>query len=380
MLSVIYKFELKKLFLARVNMIALTGSVVMLLFLVVSSVTEERSVSREIAEELNGRALDGQLLDELRPSLLYVNGRTVMEVTEENEKYVPLMDVLDVMVRAVDEDLDLTGIRGMELYEIRERELSQRLEMQGLSQLDKEFWKRQEAQVPKPFVCSYHRGPGSLLRAFQALGFFVLLLSAIGLSGAYAGETADGMNQLLLCSRYGKKELYSIKLAAGFTWILTVAMIVFLTVMIPYFCLFGMDGMGEMLQLVKPLSMLPCSIGHMLAVYFGIYMLAAVLYASVTMLLSVITQSQLTAVCGLMGYLLIDLFVEVPDRYRALQKIWSLRPNAVLMNTGFSNYRLIHLAGRFFLNYQAAPVLYVLIVFGAVLIGRWKYHRLQVEK
>ena len=28
------------------------------------------------------------------------------------------------------------------------------------------------------------------------------------------------------------------------------------------------------------------------------------------------------------------------------------------MNSGFSNYRLIHLAGRRFLNYQAAPVLY----------------------
>ena len=28
-----------------------------------------------------------------------------------------------------------------------------------------------------------------------------------------------------------------------------------------------------------------------------------------------------------MGYLLIDLFVEFPDRYSLLQKIWLLRPN-----------------------------------------------------
>ena len=65
-------------------------------------------------------------------------------------------------------------------------------------------------------------------------------------------------------------------------------MLVFLAVLIPYTCIFGMEGTGEMLQLVKPMSMLPCSIGHMLAVFFGIYMLAAVLYGAVIMLLYVV--------------------------------------------------------------------------------------------
>ena len=59
------------------------------------------------------------------------------------------------------------------------------------------------------------------------------------------------MNQLLLCSRYGRRELYMVKLAAGFTWILTAALIVFLSVMIPYFGYYGTKGTGEMLQLVK---------------------------------------------------------------------------------------------------------------------------------
>ena len=60
-----------------------------------------------------------------------------------------------------------------------------------------------------------------IAKSFQALGFFILLLSAVGLSGVYARETADNMNQLLICSRYGKKELYLIKFAAGLTWIPT---------------------------------------------------------------------------------------------------------------------------------------------------------------
>lgn len=76
--------------------------------------------------------------------------------------------------------------------------------------------------------------------------------------------------------------------------------------------------------------------------------------------------------CGLLGYLLIDLFAELPDHFGLIQKIWLLRPNAVLMNTGFSNYRLIHLAGKLFLNYQAAPVIYAVISITVLLIGRWK--------
>jgi hypothetical protein len=112
--------------------------------------------------------------------------------------------------------------------------------------------------------------------------------------------------------------------------------------------------------------------------YVRFNLLAAVLLAAVTMLLSEITQNQLATICGLMGYLLIDLFVEFPDRYSLLQKLWLLRPNAILMNSGFSNYRLIHLAGRLFLNYQAAPVLYAIIVIAALLIGQQKYKRLQV--
>ena len=353
MLLTLYKFELKKLFCAKVNVIAMTGSVIMLIFLAVSSVSEAVPVSREAAEELNGRVIDGQMIDELAPAVRYENGQPVLEISEEYEKYVPVMDVLDALITAIDKDIDLTQIQESGLYDLREKELAQRLETQGLSEEEKAFWYSREADVQKPFVYRYHRGPAGLLRSFQALGFFILLLSAIGLSGTYARETADSMNQLLLCSRYGRRELYMVKLAAGFTWILTAALIVFLSVMIPYFGFYGMEGTGEMLQLVKPLSMLPYSIGHMLAIYLGIYLLAAILFAAVTMLLSVITQNQMATICGLMGYLLIDLVVEFPDRYRVLQKVWNLRPNAILMNSGFSNYRLIHLAGRFFLNYHA---------------------------
>jgi len=375
MLRTIYLYELKKLFCAKVNLIALTGAVIMLLFLVISSISEVQPVSREAAKELDGRIIDGELIEEMKPAMKVENGSTVIEINAEYEKYIPIMDVVTSVTGY---DMDLTQLDGTEFYALREQELNQRIEKQRLSETEKKFWRRQEAQVSKPFVYHYHSGPANLLKSFQALGFFILLLSAIGLSGVYARETADNMNQLLLCSHYGKKELYLIKFVAGLTWILAVALFVALAIFIPFYFVYGMEGMGEMLQLVKPLSMLPYTLGRMLGVYIVVYLLAAVLFASVTMLLSVITQNQLAVTCAMLGYLLIDLFAELPDSFGLIQKMWLLRPNAVLMNTGFSNYRLIHLAGRLFLNYQAAPVIYIVIIMAALLIGRWKYRRLQV--
>ena len=374
-LKTLYKYELKKLFISKVNLSALAGTVIMIVVLVVSSNSEVAPVSREAAKELDGRAIDGQLIDELRPALKYENGATVLEITGEYEKYVP---VVDMITSVAGYDCDFTRLQGTEYYELREQKQKQLMEKQGLTETEKEFWSRKEEQVQKPFVYHYHNGPANLLKSFQALGFFILILSAVGLSGVYARETADNMNQLLLCSRYGKKHLFVVKFAAGITWILAASSLVIISLLIPFIAIYGMEGMGEMVQLVKPLSMMPFTIGRMLAVYMGIFLLTAVLFASVAMFLSVITQNALTVICVLMGYLLVDLFADFPDKLRLLQKIWSLRPNAVLMNTGFSNFRLFHLAGVILFNYQAAPILYTLIITAAYLSGKRIYKELQV--
>ena len=377
MLGSLYKYELKKLFSAKINLTLMIGSVIILVFLAISSVFENRELPGEEARALDGRVIDGQLFSETEPGLRKENGRTILQLSEGYEKYAP---VLNMIMPLTGDDFDFSRLAGTGFYDLRSQKIDQRFEKQSLTEEEIAYWKGQESEVPKPFVYHYHSGPSSLLKSFQALGFFILLLSAAGLSGVYAGETADNMNQLLLCSRFGKKELYQIKFAAGITWILAAAVLLILALLIPYCIIYGMDGTGEMLQLVKPLSMLPYSIGHMLAVCTVIFLLAAVLFAAVTMLLSVVTQNALAVTRGLLGYLIVDLFAVVPDRFRLLETIWSLRPNAILMNTGFVNYRLIRLAGRFFQGFQAAPVIYILISIAALLIGRVKYSRLQVGR
>ena len=375
MLKTLYLYELKKLFLAKVNLIALIGAVMMLAFLSASSISEDQPALREASRELDGRTIDGVLFEELNQALKHENGLALLQVKEGYERYDP---ILDAILPVSGDEIDLSRFREMGFYELRQQRILQLLEKQGLTEEEKEYWSALESKVYKPFVYHYHSGPAVLLKSFQALGFFILLLSAVGLSGVYARETSDHMNQLLLCSRYGKKKLYLIKFAAGMTWIFTAAVLFILELFIAYSLNYGMEGTGEMLQLVKPLSMLPYTIGQMLFLCLIIYLTAAFLYASLTMMLSVITQNTLAVTCGILGYLIVDLFAAIPERFRTLQTIWSIRPNAVLMNTGFVNYRLIHLPGKMFLNYHTAPVIYAAVAAAAFMIGRWKYRRLQV--
>ena len=129
MLRTIYLYELKKLFRARVNMIALTGAVFMLLFLVIFSISEAQPVSREAAKELDGRTIDGELIEEMKPAMKYENGTTLMEITKESEKYVPVMEVITSVAGY---NCDLTRFDGSEFYALREHELKQLIEKQGL--------------------------------------------------------------------------------------------------------------------------------------------------------------------------------------------------------------------------------------------------------
>ena len=136
MLRTIYLYELKKLFRARVNLIALAGAVLMLLFLVIFSISEVQPVSREAAKELDGRTIDEELIEEMKPAMRFENGSTLMEITTESEKYVPVMEVITSVTGYY---RDLTRFDGSEFYALREQELKQRIEKQGLSETDKEF-------------------------------------------------------------------------------------------------------------------------------------------------------------------------------------------------------------------------------------------------
>ena len=131
MLKTIYMFELKKLFFSKVNLATLIGAVLMLLFLAISSIVEEQPASRETARELDGRIIDGQLFDEMKPALKYENGVALLQVKEGYEKYAP---ILNMIMPVSGDEIDFARFQGMGFYELRRQRISQRIEKQGLTE------------------------------------------------------------------------------------------------------------------------------------------------------------------------------------------------------------------------------------------------------
>ena len=176
MLKTIYLFELKKVFFSRVNMIAMAGVVVIVIFLAVSSVSQDQPAFRESAKELDGRTVDELLFEEVKPALEDVNGLAILQLKEGYEKYAPVLR----MIRPVcGDEFDFSRFQSIGFYELRRQRILQRMEKQELSDAERAYWEAMEEEVKKPFTYHYHSGPANLLRSFQALGFFVLLLSAV---------------------------------------------------------------------------------------------------------------------------------------------------------------------------------------------------------
>ena len=81
LLKTLYLYELKKLFLSKVNLLALAGTVIMIVVLIISSNSEVAPVSREAAKELDGRVIDGQIIERFRGDGLVVATATGSSAT-----------------------------------------------------------------------------------------------------------------------------------------------------------------------------------------------------------------------------------------------------------------------------------------------------------
>lgn len=84
-----------------------------------------------------------------------------------------------------------------------------------LTEGEKEYWRRHEAQTPYAYY--WDMGPSMMLSSFRALLVFPTLMIGMVFSGVFADEHMRKTDQLVLCSRLGRDTLYLAKLPAATT-------------------------------------------------------------------------------------------------------------------------------------------------------------------
>lgn len=213
-----------------------------------------------------------------------------------------------------------------ELYEGRQKVLNNLWKDAGLSSGEMEFWQERENQIEKPFIYQEHGGYEELFLSFQTVGFLVLMLIAIALSGIFFDEHTKRTDQLIY---RGKSD--------------------------------------------------PVSCGQAILIAYGNILMTAIIVSAFVMIISELLHSNIAALAVSAVLLMASMIVTVPEQYRVLVQIWNWLPCSFLAPWNVFGEYTLPVFGCHFTPWQAVPVIYLVVSVIIILVGKPLYQRFQVS-
>ncbi len=398
-LITLYRFEMKKIFLRKMVWITVGLMLVLIAGTVYGQLIGTYDVdgkkvgsnyavflqSREYERELSGRLLDQELLDETWEAygkIPDISGH--YSGTEEYwESAFGYSAVFGVAGNCM--DMDTTELLDWkpdeeELYRRRQETLELLWNSTYLTEGEKEYWRRQEQSVEKPFVYAYKEGWWVMLDSLYTIGTITLLTIAVCLSNVFTTEQVRKTDQLIFCSRHGKRALYLAKLLAGISFAAATALFYILVEAVLVLPVYGWDGFSSLFQLIYPDCSAHISAGQAVLISYGLLLAAAVFMGIFTMVLSEILKNGVGTLAVISGIIIFSMFVDIPGHVRILSQAWDYLPNNFLAIWSIFDCRLVSFAGRYFTNVQFVPVLYMVISGTLSAAGFQLYQRYQVNR
>lgn len=362
-------------------------------------------IDRDAARRLSGKMIDDTLLHKMQESYhdkedtesgtTYETDRStgfkssvVSADAEESEgtdtqgnetdikntrKYAPLFTYITTFISDHDTALN---VNAKELYQERQREVSQCWNDQLLSEDDISYWEKKEQQIEMPLTYEYTEGWSDLFKHICPLNYMLLLLTAMCLSGVFSIEHLRKTDQLILCSRHGKGPLYLAKILAGITFAVVSALLLFLVSAGASLLIYGMDGFHAALQLALSLSSLPISVGAAVMIILVTFLAVSVLYSIVTMFLSEWLKNSVAVMAILAGSMIFTMMIDIPYGLRTASHIYDLLPTTLLVHWQLWDDRLVPVLGTYLTNFQTAWGIYLVIGAVLVLFGAKIYNKI----
>lgn len=367
----LYKFELRKILNKKILWI--TGVILLIGILLWGAASSVLPANREIldgsvngyeanqkeraaAELIKGREINQTLIDEMRPAYedFIFNG--------DMEKALPYLDVYNFMA-------DVMGTyASQEILKVDSEVF--------YSQLSQQLGENGFLQDEIPIVYNgYFDGWRQLSTIIKVLISMEVMFAAVCLSTVFTVEHTRKTDQLILCSRFGKKKLYTAKLCAGLTVGIGFALLLSALTFAIVSILFGLDGFNTILQfvLLRPFNF---SIGQAVLILFALSFAGVIVVSVVSMVLSEITKNSIATIGIITGILIITLFVsELPAGLGIFSELWYLLPsNLVSLNGAFRNSMFHEIVA-----YQIAPFFYFIVVIIFAVIGKIIHNRYQIS-
>lgn len=379
----IIKYELKKLLINKVTIIALIVSTSLLAgvslieYAIISP--EDRYIARR-ESEIEGRDLDESLINDVVKTAIPVGNLTEIP---GGSKYSHVGSYINralgayMNIEGISGDYELSELTEKQFYQTRESILEYLYDYFYLSDAEKEYWFSKEAQIRKPFVWKTNYGLYSMRSNISASITLAIFMIGICLSGMYAGELSYRTEDLIFCTKTGRGTIALAKLIAGGLFSAAVGGILFMAVNVPHVIFNGFSGWDTACQLIVPFTSYPYSSGQMVLVCFGVYMLASLLVGSLVMLLSCVLKNMVATSGVICVAVCADLFFTIPPKFRVLSQVRYLTPVQVLINSSMTDPRLVQVGRHFLTAFQASAIIYAVLTCVFCMVTYWAYKRVK---
>lgn len=389
-LSVLYKAELKKIYSKKAVWIATVLGLFIILLVGFTNLSADGAKAyvkyqEDTLTSISGQKMDAAFFEEY-------HSRIEKELEEHPERYENIyandpdavymnasanvgMDALyDHFYNVIRNRSEIAGMADEEFYAAMRSDIEHDgLEM-GCSQEEIDTWLAIYDGIEKPITYSYALAYVNLLDVLFLIGWGLVLIITIALSGVFADEKTYRTDALVLASRNGRIPICMIKIAAGITFAL-LQTILFLGVCFGVMCaIYGVTGWEAMIQNVIPPSPWNITIGKMLLIYMGLALLVGIFFAVTNMILSHLTKSAVATTAIHAAIVFAGLF-NVPTKLGLVAKLWQLRPTMALYYGTFCN---TYMYGRLN-NVQMSVVIYAGLAIILTAVLALSYKKSQIE-
>lgn len=388
--SVLYKAELRKIFAKKAVWIA---TVLGLIFILLVSLTNYSSdgmrayvkYQEETLSAISGQKMNDKFFEEF-------HNEVEKELEEHPERYekiyandpgavymnasanVGMEALYDYFYNVIRDRVAVPGMTADEFYESMRYNIERDGLDIGCSKEEIDTWLEIYDSIDKPISYSYAMAYENILDVLFIIGWVLILIIAIALSGVFADEKTYRTDAMILSSKNGRIPVCLVKIAAGITFALLQTILLLGICLGIMFAFYGTTGWNAMIQNVIPSSPWNITIGNMVLIYLGLAILVGTFFAVTNMILSHLTKSAVATMAIHAAIIFVGLF-NVPGKLGLIAKLWQLRPTIALHYGTFCNTYMYGVLN----NVQISVVLYMGLTILFALILVLSYKKSQVE-
>ncbi|MDO5444636.1 MAG: ABC transporter permease subunit [Eubacteriales bacterium] len=382
-MGTLYRIELRKILCRRITVVVMIIVSLLMIAMNIGEYVAGSKVINKAEQALEGRAVNDELLDEMRAATDPKNvtmedgTRMMIGVSVNDPAYQPLVDYLATIGGNYDKAYHMTE---SELEKRFRGVISEPMREQYLTAAEQDYWYEKLTDFSMPLTYGkIQNGWGDAVCIVYVVAILSMISIAATLSGVFSDEMQLRTDALIFSSRNGKRRLASAKLLAGITVGMLETLLILLVCVATQFTISGINGGDTSVQFFVGPTAMDMSIRRAFWIFAGIMMIIGLLLSIFAMCLSQICRNSVAVISVMMGLWLISMLTP-PYSWRLVSQACGYLPVTFLGSWTFSDYRMVSIFGHLFTIFEAAPVLYVFLSLLLGLLTGVSYRRYQVTK